>query len=250
VTPDQAITFYCSIIILLPFAIFAIFLFPFRELSEETKKRPRSFISNALFREYWYFIMNPLKRKFIEWDISPNTITTWGFVFSVLAGVAFAFGLFGAGGWMVVLASTCDVYDGMLARARKIGLPSGAFYDSTLDRIGELAMFYGLLWFFRNDGLWFAAVFVGLGSSQIVSYVRARAEGLGFVGWKGFFQRAERMITLSLGMSLAPILGYFVGAEWQLYVIQFTVAVLALGSAQTAVARTIGIFQEIRASEK
>lgn len=249
-TLEQKIVFIANLLVVLPAIYFAIFVYPFRELSEETKRRPRSFISNAYFRELWYFLMNPLKRKFLEWDVHPNTITFLGFFFSVLAAPAFAFGYFGIGGWLVILASTCDVYDGMLARAKGINNKSGAFFDSVLDRVGESAMFFGFLWYFHNDAWWYFVMFLSFAASQVVSYARARAEGLGFpnAGSRGFFQRAERMITISIGMTVVPMLEYFLPG-YGVWVVSFTLMVLCLGSVYTAIARSLGIYQEIRATE-
>ena len=246
---DLLVTLFLGSIIISVFLFFSFFVFPFREWTEETKRRPRSFISNALFREFWYFIMGPLKRRFLAWDVQPNTITIWGLVFSLLAGVAFAIGHLGIGGWMVIFASTCDVYDGMLARARNISLKSGAFFDSCLDRVGEVAMFYGLMWYFRQDSFWFVMVFLGLSTSQIVSYARARAEGLGFNGAGGFFQRAERMIVMSIGMSASPLVGLVAGESGAMNTVKLSIVILALGSLQTAVARCLGIFFDIRKTE-
>jgi CDP-diacylglycerol--glycerol-3-phosphate 3-phosphatidyltransferase len=236
-------------IIVLLCLYFAVFVYPHRELSEETKRRPRSFVSNAFFREFWYFIMEPLKKRFLIWDVSPNTITSWGLFFSIAAGIVFGFGQFGLGGWFVLLASTCDVYDGMLARAKNITLKSGAFFDSTLDRVGEAAMFAGLLWFFKNDLLWFAVILLAHTSSQIVSYCRARAEGLGFDkgGSRGFFQRAERMIVLTLCTAVAPLIDLFTSSSHVL--VKIGILFICVGSMQTALSRSFGIYREMRATE-
>jgi phosphatidylglycerophosphate synthase len=158
-------------------------------------------------------------------------------------------GRFGLGGWFVILAATCDVYDGMLARAQKISLKSGAFFDSTLDRVGETAMFFGLLYFFKDQTLWFILIFLLVAASQLVSYARARAEGLGFdkMGSRGFFQRAERMIVLSIGMPLTPFFDMFLPKDSLVFV---TILFIAAGSIITAVSRSVGIYREIRLSEK
>ncbi|NCN26672.1 CDP-alcohol phosphatidyltransferase family protein [bacterium] len=227
---------------------FGIFVYPKQELSEETKRRPRSFVSNAFFREFWYFLMGPLKRKLIKWGASPNTLTIAGFIFSLAAGVAFGMSEFGLGGWMVILAATCDIYDGQLARARGIDLKSGAFLDSVLDRLGESAMFCGLAWHFKDNSFWFLVLFITFTASQLVSYSRARAEGLGFLGARGFFQRAERMIVMSIGMCLIPVFEeFFQSGQAVLFT---TVAFLCLGSSQTAITRAVAIFKDIRATEK
>lgn len=250
-TLEQQILFGLNGVIIGSAIYFGAFVYPFRELSEETKRRPRSFISNAYFRELWYFLMNPLKRKLIDWDVHPNTISFWGFFFSILAAPAFACGKFGIGGWFVILASTCDVYDGMLARAKGINNKSGAFFDSVLDRVGESAMFFGFLWWFHNDAFWYFVMFLAFASSQVVSYARARAEGLGFpnAGLRGFFQRAERMITIGIGTTLAPLVDYFYPGTGY-YIVAATLIMLCVGSAYTALARSLGIYSEIRATEK
>jgi CDP-diacylglycerol--glycerol-3-phosphate 3-phosphatidyltransferase len=230
------------------FFIFAVFVFPRRGLSEETKRRPRSLISNALFREYWYFLMEPLKKRLVAWGVSPNTITTWGAIFSVVSAYFFAQGKFGLGGWLVILSATCDVYDGLLARAQGINRKSGAFYDSLLDRVGETFIFGGILWYFKADPVWFSITLIAMTSSQLVSYARARAEGLGFSGSRGLFQRAERMIILSVTLPLSPLFEVTLG--WGLELVQLGVFVIAVASAQTAVTRSYGIYKEITATEK
>lgn len=227
---------------------FGIFIFPKRPLSDETKKRPRSFISNALFREYWYFLMGPLKRKLISWDVSPNTLTIFGFIFSALAGLCFALALFPLAGWMVILAATCDVYDGLLARAKGISLKSGAYLDSLLDRLGESTIFFGLAFYFRNDPVWFCFVFIAFSAAQLVSYTRARAEGLGFPGARGLFQRAERLIVMCIGISITSFAEPFNFSA--IYCVKATVLALTIGSVQTAVSRGFGTFWEIKNTEK
>lgn len=232
------------------FFVFAVFIYPRRELSDETKNRPRSFVSNALFREYWYFVIGPFKKKLVDWNISPNALTWWGLVFSIMAGVCFSMAEFGIGGWFVILAATCDIYDGQLARMREIKLKSGAFLDSTLDRIGEVAMFYGMARTFRDDDLLFIIIFLGFAASQVVSYSRSKAEGLGFpeLGQRGFFQRAERMVVLSVSMTMAPLFEHVWG--WGDYLVKGGIVFICFGSAWTAASRSTGIFRGIRKKEK
>ncbi|MEO5667344.1 MAG: CDP-alcohol phosphatidyltransferase family protein [Bdellovibrionota bacterium] len=232
------------------FVIFALFMYPHRQVSDETKNRQKSFVSNAVFREYWYTVIGPFKKKLVDWNISPNTITFWGFILSLVAGYFFSIGEFGTGGWFVILAATCDIYDGQLARLRSIKLKSGAFLDSTLDRVGEVGIFYGLTRYFRNDDPLFIVIFLGFAASQVVSYSRSRAEGLGFpeLGQRGFFQRAERMIVLSVCMSMAPLLEYFWGYGTE--IVKFGIYFICLGSTWTAITRSTGIFRGMRRAEK
>ena len=236
-----------NFVIILISIYFGIFVYRTREWDEETKRRPRSFISNAFFREFWYFLIGPMKRQLIRWNVRPNTITIIGFFFSLFAGFSFAVGEFGLGGWLVIFSGTCDVYDGMLARQQNVCRKSGAFLDSALDRVGEVAIFYGLARYLRADDFWFAIIFLAFASSQVVSYSRARAEGLGFKGQQGFFQRAERMIILSIFLPFAPAVEHY----WQLGdpLVKIVVTIISMGSFLTAVSRTFGIFREIRATE-
>jgi CDP-diacylglycerol---glycerol-3-phosphate 3-phosphatidyltransferase len=244
---ELKIMFLATVVILGLLTYFGIFIYPYRELSEQTRIRTRSFISNAFFREFWYFLMGPLKVKLIKWGVHPNTITWWGFIFSLGAGMYFALGKFGIAGWLTIFAATCDVYDGQLARARAISLKSGSFLDSVLDRLGEAAMFFGLAWWFRNDPLWFGTIFLGFTASNLVSYARSRAEGLGYTGAVGFFQRAERMIVLSVGMTLYPVFDYFTSYSHEL--LTFTLAFLCWGSVQTAVSRGVSIYRSMLRDE-
>jgi CDP-diacylglycerol--glycerol-3-phosphate 3-phosphatidyltransferase len=247
--PDLAVLLTVNALMILACLLFAIFVYPKRELSEETKRRSRSWVSNAFFREFWYFLMAPLKRKFLEWNVRPDAITWWGFIFSIAASWLFATGQFGFGAWGVVLSATCDVYDGQLARARNVSLKSGSFLDSVLDRLGELAMFFGLLWFFRASNFWYVVLFLTVASSQVTSYARARAEGLGFSGSRGFFQRAERMIVLSIGMGFTPLID-FLRPGWGFALVELTLLCLCAGSVQTAFVRCASIYSQIRASER
>ncbi len=245
---DLLIIFLMNAFIIVMAIIFGVFVYPKQELSEETKRRSRSFVSNAFFREFWYFLMGPLKRQFIKYDVSPDTLTWFGFIFSAFSGISFGLGHFGLGGWFVILAATCDIYDGQLARAKGINNKSGAFLDSVLDRLGESFMFCGLAWYFREDVLWFLVLFITFTGSQLISYTRARAEGLGFGGARGFFQRAERMIVLSIGTCLSPVFEYYYASGMQ--TIYVTLACMCLGSVQTSITRSVSIYLEIKSTEK
>ncbi len=248
-TRDLWLLFVANTFVVLSSVYFAIFKFSKLQLSEETRRRNRTVISNAFFREFWYFLIDPLKLKLIKWDVNPNTITFVGMLFSVLGGLAFGLGEFGLGSWMIICSGTCDVFDGQLARAKKISLKSGAFFDSTLDRVAEAAIFGGFLWFFRNDSVFFMFSLFAAMSSQIISYCRARAEGLGFNSGseRGLFQRAERFIILAVGTALSPLFDVYFEP---FLLAKITIAVIGLGTLQTAFSRCVGLYYEIKAFEK
>jgi phosphatidylglycerophosphate synthase len=239
-----------NLILFSGFFSFLFFVFPGRPLSLETKKRSRSFISNAAFREYWYFLSKPLVSVFCKYNISPNFLTFIGFLFSLNAGVLFSLGFLGLGGWSVGLSATFDVLDGLVAREKKISTKSGAFFDSVLDRLGESAIFLGLAIFWRENNVGIFVCFLVLIASQMVSYIRARGEGLGFFSDTGFMQRAERIILLGLGTVFAPLIDFsnlpFSGSDFALVFL----TLIATGSIQTAMTRFFGTYKAIIHSEK
>ncbi|MBM3285032.1 MAG: CDP-alcohol phosphatidyltransferase family protein [Candidatus Aminicenantes bacterium] len=139
---------------------------------------------------------------------SPNCITVLGLVAGIAAGLLFALGLPLAAAGLIALCGIFDILDGKVAlRTQKRSL-YGAIFDSTLDRYSEFFIYLGLAYYFRNRWPLWILFFTFLGSSM-VSYTRARAEGLGFECKVGFMQRAERMILLLFGSFLGPLFGIF-----------------------------------------
>lgn len=140
--------------------------------------------------------------------ITPNTLTILGFVLNGVVGAILAFGYLGIGGVLVLVVGAMDTLDGALARITGRVSSFGAFLDSTLDRYSEAAIFLGLLiWYGRQEDLQGTiltyAVVVG---SLMVSYTRARAEGLGLRCEVGLLARPERIVLLGIGLILNQIL--------------------------------------------
>jgi CDP-diacylglycerol--glycerol-3-phosphate 3-phosphatidyltransferase len=146
-------------------------------------------------------ILAPFIQLLVRYQLNPNTFTTLGLIFTLAAALALAFGYFFWGGVLILLGGLCDVIDGQLARAEKRVTKFGALYDSTLDRYGEVLMFFGVAYHFvRQDDLWTTlGVCIALGGSIMVSYIRARAEGLGLECKVGMMQRPERIFYMGLG---------------------------------------------------
>jgi CDP-diacylglycerol--glycerol-3-phosphate 3-phosphatidyltransferase len=144
----------------------------------------------------------------VRLNVSPNFITFLALLAGLAAGVLFAFN---HPGWAVVLIFVCgalDVVDGKVAvKANKQSL-YGAIFDSTLDRYSEFFIYFGLAYYFRGRWPMWIPYFTFLGSTM-VSYTRARAEGLGIECKVGFMQRAERMILLVLGTLIGTIFKVF-----------------------------------------
>jgi CDP-diacylglycerol--glycerol-3-phosphate 3-phosphatidyltransferase len=173
-------------------------------------------------------LLMPLVEGLVERRISPNAITTVGTALTVLSGVAFAFGAARAGAALLLLSGVLDMLDGRVARTAGTTSQFGAFYDSTLDRVGECALFGGIALFFLQNGVppawrvWAVGLAItALSAGLIVSYARARAEGLGLDCKVGIAQRAERILGLG-----APTL--FFGAGPNGFLLLFIVLVLAV----------------------
>ncbi|MFH1983263.1 MAG: CDP-alcohol phosphatidyltransferase family protein [Pseudomonadota bacterium] len=138
--------------------------------------------------------------------LTPNAVTVSGFLLSAAAGACYARGWLLAAGLVVLFAGVCDAADGMLARRTGRESRFGAFLDSSLDRLGEICLFCGLMWHFAPISRAAALMcMLALTGSLMVSYTRARAEGLGVTCRVGWMQRPERMALLIAG-SLAGAL--------------------------------------------
>jgi len=138
---------------------------------------------------------------------TPNSITLIGFAVTVAAAVLVGYGWLFVGGIVFLSGSALDLMDGALARLTGTASPFGALLDSVFDRMSEAAIFVGLgVYAIREDfsddyRLFFIlVVLLALVFSQIVSYLRARGEGLGVFTRAGIMTRPERVVLLGIGM--------------------------------------------------
>ncbi|HEV2140953.1 MAG TPA: CDP-alcohol phosphatidyltransferase family protein [Candidatus Dormibacteraeota bacterium] len=144
--------------------------------------------------------------------LTPNQVTVVGVGLTFFAAGLAAFGQLRWAGIVLIFAGTCDILDGALARMTKASYPYGAFLDSTLDRYAEGAVYLGLAAYFVTvDGplqRWLVlATMAALAGSFLVSYVRARAQSLGFTCKSGLFQRPERVVVTVIGLIIGgPVL--------------------------------------------
>ncbi len=157
----------------------------------------------------------PLFLPLVKWlarvRVHPNLVSVAGFLGVATAGLAIALGKPLAGGVLLALFGPLDAVDGLLARRTNQVSTFGAFLDSTLDRYAEIALFLGLTYYFlRQDSTPGVLLsFLTLTGSLMVSYARARAEGLGLSCKVGLFTRFERLLALTLGLItgwLIPVL--------------------------------------------
>jgi CDP-diacylglycerol--glycerol-3-phosphate 3-phosphatidyltransferase len=152
-------------------------------------------------------ITNPIVRILSKSGIKPNILTFAGLALNVAAAYLIAVGHFCLGGILVLVSGLFDLLDGALARFNNQTTQFGAILDSTIDRFSEAAILCGLLIWYIPQGaaLEIVLIFAVLIGSFLVSYIRARAEGLGLECKVGLFTRAERVIVLAVGLLLNQI---------------------------------------------
>ncbi|MCS7220514.1 MAG: CDP-alcohol phosphatidyltransferase family protein [Anaerolineae bacterium] len=141
--------------------------------------------------------------NFIRWTgISPNLVTFIGLCFTTVAAAFIVQGQFLVAGIFLLIGGLFDVLDGALARVAGRASRYGAFLDSTLDRYSEGIVLFGVLLYYlqRNSRIEVILIYVAIVGSLLVSYTRARAEGIHVPCQVGLFTRAERWITLVLGL--------------------------------------------------
>jgi len=151
------------------------------------------------------YITKPIVSIVAKTPLTPNIITWIGFVITIVAGVLIATEHFLTAGIIVLVAGLFDMLDGALARATGKITRFGAILDSTLDRLSEAILLVTLLAVFVKYGQMTESILsaVALVGSLLVSYIRARMEGLGIECKAGLFTRPERVIILALGLMLS-----------------------------------------------
>ncbi len=183
-----------------------------------------------------YTLINPIIEGMIKMGITPNMVTTIGFIGNVIAAFLFihasqltplsmGFSWIGWGGAILLFSGLFDMMDGRLARLGNMSTTFGAFWDSTLDRYSELFSLFGItLYLMTASGIWAGVItFLALVGSIMVSYVRARAEGLGIECKVGLMQRPERVVVTAL----AAIITGMTSSLWWLIGGMALIAVLA-----------------------
>jgi len=154
-------------------------------------------------------ILSPIVRLAIALHLTPNTITVIGLLITVAASALVAGGWLLVGAAVLTAGSLLDAVDGALARAQGGGTEFGSFLDSTLDRASEAILYVGIaVWFMSaldDPMLPVLAVFVALAGSFLVSYARARAEGIGLEASVGLAPRTERLVLVIAGIALAGL---------------------------------------------
>jgi CDP-diacylglycerol---glycerol-3-phosphate 3-phosphatidyltransferase len=169
---------------------------------------------NAYARTVTDRIVDPIGRGLSRIGFSADGLTLLGLVLNFVA-VAVIIGVDQRWGAVVLaVAVALDAFDGAVARFRGTSGKFGAFFDSVTDRVSDVAIFGTAAWLVRDEPLLFGVAMVALGGAQVTSYIRAKAESLGWTATVGVFERAERVII----MVLAFFFGFLPVALWVLAV--------------------------------
>ncbi|ABK18750.1 CDP-alcohol phosphatidyltransferase family protein [Syntrophobacter fumaroxidans] len=199
---------------------------------------------------YYNLLERLIVPKLVRFHLTPNHISLMGLVTSMLAGLAFVFFPL-VGGILTLLTGLLDTLDGSLARATGQSKKFGAFLDSILDRYTELIIYLGIwTYFYRQDAktpFFSLLILLILFGSLMVSYTRARAEGLGERCLVGFFQRGERIILLGLSGILNPFVNLIASSGWTRDLMLFAgLLILAVGTNLTALWRFLHVLNKLR----
>lgn len=203
-----------------------------------------------------YKIINPGVVMAVKAGITPNVVTTLGLLGNIAGAALLVYAalsansdyvLIGWAGVVIILSSIMDMVDGYMARTANMCSVFGAFYDSVLDRYCELVTLSGLAFYFMHFSYPWAAVitFLSLIGSIMVSYVRARAEGLDLECKVGLMQRPERIVMTVLGMLLTGFLDGVVPFD-SIWFIIASQAVIALFANFTAFHRILHVKNQLK----
>ncbi len=177
-----------------------------------------------------YLVINPFVKGLIKIGLTPNAITTIGLLLNIGVAVIFVFGaertnrgdlsFVGWGGALVLFAGLFDMLDGQVARLGNMSSRFGALYDSVLDRYSELILFLGICYYLVSHHYFLSSLFafIAMIGSMMVSYTRARAEGLGIECKGGLMQRPERVITIGICAITCGIMGSVIGGDYKVYI--------------------------------
>ena len=197
------------------------------------------------FRALSHTVLGPVARLLIRLGVSPDVVTVIGTLgVAAAALICFPQGWLWQGTLIVTVFVISDMIDGLMAKITGTSSNWGAFLDSTLDRLGDAAVFGGILLYFvyrESSTLWAGIALAGLVFGQWTSYVKARAESLGFTCAGGLAARADRLVIILVGALLAGL-----GVP---YVLEVAVAGLAVTSMITVLQRIGQVRRQAKAAD-
>ena len=215
-----------------------------------------------------YKVIDPFVKVLIKLGLTPNAVTTIGFILNVGVAVIFVIGgekgnrgdltYIGWAGALILFAGLFDMLDGQVARLGNMKSTFGALYDSVLDRYSEQIMFLGICYYLVAHHYFLSSIFafIALMGSMMVSYVRARAEGLGIECSGGLMQRPERVVTIGLCAIFCGVTSLYIGGNYKLYIpgIKFhvfeTMSIFTIPITILAVLTNITAYNRLMGSKK
>lgn len=221
-----------------------------------------------MLQQVIYKVINPVVRFLVRIGFTPNAVTTVGLALNVGVAVIFVMGAeegnrgdlsyVGWAGALTLFAGLFDMLDGQVARLGNMSSSFGALYDSVLDRYSELVMFLGICYYLIGHHYFLSSLFafVALIGSMMVSYIRARAEGLGVECKGGLMQRPERVVLVGVSAIACGITSYYIGGNYKLFIpgIPFqvfeTISVFTIPITVMAVLTNITAFSRLHDAKK
>ena len=175
-------------------------------------------------------LSRPVAKVALRLGLTPDSITILGTAGTVIAALTlFPMGELWWGAFTVCFFVLADMLDGAMARERGYSTPFGGVLDATCDRIGDGAVFCGLMWwaaFVAHSNALLVATMICLVTSQVISYIKARAEANGLNGGGGIIERPERLIIVLMGAGLSGV--PFLHVPWLIHVAMWVLAVASL----------------------
>lgn len=177
-----------------------------------------------------YVVINPLVKGLIKIGFTPNLVTITGLILNVGVAIIFIKGAeegnrgdlsyVGWAGALILFAGLFDMLDGQVARLGNMSSKFGALFDSVLDRYSELIMFLGICYYLISKHYFISSLsaFIAMIGSMMVSYTRARSEGLGIENKGGVMQRPERVVLTGLSAIACGVAAHFIGGDYKLFV--------------------------------
>ena len=194
-------------------------------MAKTENKRFRDNIQLGIYR-----VIDPFVKMLIKVGFTPNLVTLTGLILNIGVAIIFIIGAeegnrgdlsyVGWAGGLILFAGLFDMLDGQVARLGNMSSTFGALFDSVLDRYSELVMFLGICYYLIAHHYFLSSLFafIALIGSMMVSYTRARSEGLGIENKGGLMQRPERVILTGISALACGITGHFIGGDYKLFV--------------------------------
>ena len=225
-----------------------------RRRHARTESDGGSVFLNKTTMEMVYWILDPIIDFLAALHITPNMITLFSLLPAAGAGVALGFGWFGLASLLAVIATFCDILDGLVARKTRVSSAAGEVLDAAVDRYSEMFFFGGLIYYYRSHDQVMFIVLAAIIGSFMVSYATAKAEAMGVAAPRGAMRRGERAAYLIFGAAFTPLSKLLFANSASLALnelpIILTLSIVAVVSNISVVQRFGAINDLLRAKEK